>query len=103
MAITAGFLVELDGTICGAVRSVDGGDGFADVIQEPPLLSGKKHVGPPQWDDLKLQTGPVAQPHRLRLDRATTGLRPPGGGSIGAHCRTLLGGRARSNVVSAPL
>ena len=80
MAITAGFLVELDGTICGAVRSVDGGDGFADVIQEPPLLSGKKHVGPPQWDDLKLQTGPVAQPHRLRLDRATTGLRPPGGG-----------------------
>src|SRR5919109_1625502 len=55
-----GVLLDIDGTMCGRVWSAQGGDGIAPVVEEPYLegqyLTGsKKHIQPPEWEDLELQ------------------------------------------------
>jgi hypothetical protein len=52
----AGNILHIDGMMCGLVKSPEGGGGFADVIEEPPLRRlVKKHVSQPRWEDLELQ------------------------------------------------
>lgn len=50
-------ILHIDGVMCGSnLREVEGGAGFADVIEEPPLgRLVKKHVGRPRWEDLELR------------------------------------------------
>jgi hypothetical protein len=57
-ASTAGVILEIDGAMCGTVWSAQGGDGFADVFEEPLGLGdqlGDKRIGQPRWEDLELQ------------------------------------------------
>lgn len=56
---TDNFLLSIDGSPCGFLRSIDGGGITADVIQEPagPSYFTKKHIGQPKYQDLKLQIG----------------------------------------------
>src|SRR5215212_3963959 len=51
------FALELDGTLCGFLRSVEGGAITSDVISEPPASSyfRKKHIGQPRYEELALQ------------------------------------------------
>jgi hypothetical protein len=54
----SGNILYLDGEACGWLRSVRGGEVFADVIDEPGAVVGrvvKKHLGRPRWEDLELQ------------------------------------------------
>jgi len=46
----------LNGTVCGYLASVQGGWGFADVIEdsERDAVVGK-HIGQPRWEELELQ------------------------------------------------
>ena len=56
-------LLEVDGANCGPVVSVEGGWGFADVIEEPLGSVVKKRPGPPRWGELELELAlPVARP-----------------------------------------
>jgi hypothetical protein len=56
-ASTAGVMLEIDGAPCGLVSSAEGGDGFADVLEEYSYRGEPvgKRIGPPQWEDLQLQ------------------------------------------------
>jgi hypothetical protein len=52
------FALTLDGTQCGFVKSVDGGEITADVISEP--ADGgvvKKHIGQPKYEEFELRLG----------------------------------------------
>jgi phage tail-like protein len=51
------FALELDGTLCGFLRSVEGGAITADVISEPlgSTYFRKKHIGQPRYEELALQ------------------------------------------------
>jgi hypothetical protein len=52
------FALTLDGTQCGFVKSVDGGEITADVISEP--AGGgvvKKHIGQPKYEEFELRVG----------------------------------------------
>jgi hypothetical protein len=51
------FALELDGTMCGFLKSVEGGAITADVITEKrgPSLFAKKHIGSPRYEELVLQ------------------------------------------------
>jgi hypothetical protein len=50
------FALELDGTMCGFLRSVEGGAISADVIVESPATGtfARKHIGQPRYEDLVL-------------------------------------------------
>jgi hypothetical protein len=54
MAIV-GVLLDINGTLSGSVRSAQGGDGIAPVVQEQYLDQSKKHIQAPAWDDFELQ------------------------------------------------
>jgi phage tail-like protein len=51
------FALELDGTMCGFLKSVGGGAITADVITEPVGSSSfaPKHIGQPRYEELTLQ------------------------------------------------
>jgi hypothetical protein len=59
-------VLEIDGAMCGFFRSVAGGAGFAPVGQDPMLPeTGKRIIGPPQWEDIELRLDlPLAGPVR---------------------------------------
>jgi phage tail-like protein len=50
------FALELDGTMCGFLKSVEGGAITADVIVEEPGTATfpKKHIGTPRYEELVL-------------------------------------------------
>jgi phage tail-like protein len=50
------FALELDGTMCGFLKSVEGGGITADVIVERPGTATfpKKHIGAPKYEELVL-------------------------------------------------
>lgn len=52
------FLLELDGTSCGFIKSIDGGGITADVIGEKsgPDCFTHKHIGSPKYEDLVIGT-----------------------------------------------
>jgi hypothetical protein len=57
---TAGrFMVELDGAAAGFAETVDGGDVFADVVEEQAGADDvvHKHIGGVRFDDLELAVG----------------------------------------------
>jgi tail tube protein gp19 len=52
------YLLELDGVVCGAVRSVKGGSATADVIGQVtrgPMGATKKGLGPPRYEPIELE------------------------------------------------
>lgn len=50
------FALELDGTMCGFLKSVEGGAITADVIVEPGTTPfPKKHIGRPRYEELVLR------------------------------------------------
>jgi len=50
------FALELDGTMCGFLRSVEGGAIAAEVVVEPRTSPfRKKHIGPPRYEELVLR------------------------------------------------
>jgi T4-like virus tail tube protein gp19. len=58
--VAGSFFFSLDGIKCGFVKSVDGGDVSADVIEEPPKSGTsftKKHIGQPKYSDIELSVG----------------------------------------------
>jgi len=57
--VSSNFLLNLDGALCGFVKSVDGGGIAAEVIHEPsgPSHFVKKHIGPLKYEDFTLQIG----------------------------------------------
>src|SRR5262245_3178285 len=58
--VAAGSLsLELDGKDVGPIRSVSGGDAYADVVVEPPARTyyAKKHVANVRWTPLKVSGG----------------------------------------------
>jgi len=79
------FALELDGTLCGFLKAVEGGAITADVIEESLGASyfHKKHIGGPRYEELTLQLD-------LSLDKAVyqwitdtwTGKAPRHDGSI---------------------
>ena len=50
------FALELDGAFQGIVLSTDGGDAYADVIDEQPGGDGviHKHIGQPKYEDIRI-------------------------------------------------
>ena len=50
------FALELDEVFQGIVLSTDGGDAYADVIDEPPGVGGviHKHIGQPEYEDIRI-------------------------------------------------
>jgi hypothetical protein len=59
------FALDLDGTMCGFLKSVEGGAITADVVSEPLGTSyfPKKHIGVPRYEELTLRLD-------LSLDKA---------------------------------
>ncbi len=53
------FFLNLDGAACGFLKSVEGGGIRAGVISEPsgPGEVAKKHIGPPQCEELAAELG----------------------------------------------
>jgi hypothetical protein len=53
------YLLTLDGVKVGFVKSVEGGDVTAEVIQEPvgPDYIVHKHIGKPKYEDFEIQVG----------------------------------------------
>ena len=53
--------LELDGQFIDALRSAEGGFPKAEVLLEPaaPNSFGKKHVGPPRYQDIAIQFDPL--------------------------------------------
>lgn len=56
---TAGrFFLQLEGTSCGTIQSVEGGEATAGVIQEAgPEFFMAKHLGPLKYEDISLSLG----------------------------------------------
>jgi phage tail-like protein len=57
--VAGNFLFNLNGVKCGFVRSVEGGDITAEVIEEPRKGTAfvKKHIGQPKYEDITLTVG----------------------------------------------
>lgn len=53
------FFLNLDGAACGFLKSVTGGGMRAQVITEPsgPGEVAKKHIGPPEYEEITAQLG----------------------------------------------
>lgn len=53
------FALELEGSVVGYLHSYEGGNIYAEVITEPPGPDGiqKKHLGQPQYEDVRVQFG----------------------------------------------
>ena len=53
------FHFDLDGVKCGFIKSIEGGDVQAEVIQEPtgPDYFVHKHIGKPKYNDITMQVG----------------------------------------------
>ncbi|HET7700516.1 MAG TPA: phage tail protein [Candidatus Limnocylindria bacterium] len=53
------FFFNLDGVKCGFLKSVEGGNTYADVVTQQVGATGfaKKHIGQPKYEDLTLQIG----------------------------------------------
>lgn len=67
-------VLQINGAVCGFLRSVAGGGGFAQVAQEPVLQETKKHIGPPRWEDVELRLDlPPAAPVRDWITALWTG------------------------------
>ncbi len=59
------FVLELEGTSAGFLKSVDGGATYAEVIEEAAGVDAvpQKHIGAPQVEDFRLEIGvPVPKP-----------------------------------------
>jgi hypothetical protein len=53
------FALELDGKPVGPLKSVSGGDGFADVVAEPAkTYFSKKHVANVRWTPFRVSVAP---------------------------------------------
>lgn len=77
---TAGnHVLILDGVNCGFLKSVEGGGIRAEVIVETaqPGAVAKKHVGPPNYEDFKVQVGMAMAKPLLEWIRATLRLESP--------------------------
>jgi hypothetical protein len=72
-------VLQIDGAMCGFLRSVAGGAGFASVSQDPMLHETSKHIlGPPQWEDVELRLDlPPAGPVRDWITASWTGKPAP--------------------------
>ena len=57
--VSGNFFLSLDGAKAGFVKSVDGGDITADVINEAknPSYFTKKHIGQPRYEEFEVQIG----------------------------------------------
>lgn len=57
--VRGSYFLTLDGVKCGFVKSVDGGEISAEVINEPagPDYFVKKHIGQPKYGDFQVQVG----------------------------------------------
>jgi hypothetical protein len=73
-------VLQIDGAMCGFLRSVAGGTGFASVSQDLMLHETSKQIlGPPQWEDVELRLDlPPAGPVRDWIVASWTGKSVPG-------------------------
>ena len=57
--VAGNFALQLDGVQCGFLKSVDGGDISAEVVDEAVGPAGfvKKHIGQPKYEDFVLKAG----------------------------------------------
>ena len=57
--VSGNFMFNLDGVKCGFIKSVEGGDATAEVVEEKsgPDKFTKKHLGPLKYEDLTLSIG----------------------------------------------
>jgi hypothetical protein len=73
------YLLELDGVVCGAVRSVKGGSATADVIGQVtrgPMGVTKKTLGPPHYEPIELEVPFGLDDHFYNWIQETWGGKP---------------------------
>ena len=73
--VSGNFMFNLDGVKCGFVKSVEGGDVTAEVVEEKqgPDKFTKKHIGQPKYEDFDAEHRLRDGAERLRLDRRVVG------------------------------
>ena len=62
--VSGRFALDLNGGFAGFLKSCEGGDIKANVISEPAGLDNRvhKHIGQPEYGDIKLQLGLSSSP-----------------------------------------
>lgn len=57
--VSANYMLELDGAQSGLIKSVQGGNVYAEVVNEAvgPDYFSRKHISQPKYEDFELQVG----------------------------------------------